>query len=454
MVDIKITKGLDIPIEGQPVGPIQHLHRPERVALDLKSFDDVLLKLLVKQGDTVKIGQPLVLDKKYPERQFVSPGSGIVTDIRRGHRRQLTDIVIQLNDKDEYHEHSPLKASGATREQILNVLLAGGLFAQIRQRPFNTLADPTKTPRSIFVKALESAPLTPSVELQIEGHEREFAAGLEALSKLTSGSVHLVYRQGSTSRVFADTLPVVKHTANGPHPVANQSLHIQEIDPIQKPEDVVWTVTAWDVVAIGHFLLHGKPLIHRVISIAGPGVLKDKLGYYKARLGHPISALTVGRVPRGYFRLISGDPLTGKKVEATDFLGFAHNTFTVIPEATAREFLHFFRLGLNKYSASGCYLSGHLKNSERLYPFTTSQHGEQRAFITNTPYDKVMPLDVSTMLLCKAVMAGDYELADQLGLLTVDAEDFALPTFVCPSKIEMTSLISQGLRTYAQDVLK
>ena len=336
---------------------------------------------------------------------------------------------------------------------MLKALLAGGLFANIRQRPFNLLANPKKIPRSIFVKALESAPLTPSAELQVVGHEEDFATGLHALSLLTTGPVHLIYREGSTCKAFTEAHHVTAHTATGPHPIANHSVHIHFIDPIESADAVIWTVTAYDVVAIGHYLRSGQPLLTRIVSIAGPGIIEGRAGFVRARAGHPISALIAGHVPKGYFRYISGDPLTGDKVEADDFLAFYHTAFTVIPENVSREFLHFFRLGVNKFTASGCYVSGHLNHSHRLYDFTTNQHGEPRAFVTGVPYDKVMPMNISTMLLCKAVMAEDFEQADELGLLEVASEDFALPTFVCPSKIEMTTIIKQGLSHYAKEVL-
>lgn len=454
MVEIKITKGLDIPLAGQPTGTPIDLARPTRVSLNLKPFEDVKFRLLVKPGDLVKIGQPLALDKDCPDRVFVAPGAGLVKEILRGHKRHPTDIVIELSDHEEAVEGLSINPASSTREQILKALLAGGLFCQIRQRPFNQLADPTKTPRSIFVKALESAPLTPSAELQVQGLEEEFAIGLQALSKLTPGNVHLVYRKGSSCRAFTEAQHVQSHTAEGPHPIANHSVHIHAIDPITTTDAVIWTVTALDVVAIGYYLRHGKPYLHRIISIAGPGVLENRAGYARVRAGHPISAIMAGHIPKAFLRYISGDPLMGDRVEADDYLGFSHTVFTVIPEGTNREFLHFLRLGVNKFTASGCYLSGHLKGSERLYDFTTSQHGEPRAFVSNIPYNKVMPLPISPMLLCKALMAEDYELADELGLLEVDSEDFALPTFVCPSKIEQTEIVKQGLRTYAREVLQ
>lgn len=461
MTHIKISKGLDIPIKGKPTGKVAPLflsgesHSAEQhlISLDLKPYEDVRFKLLVQVGDVVKIGQPLAEDKASPGRMFVSPAAGTIQDIRRGLKRVLQDIVIHVSKQEDYHDFGVLNPATATRGQLIERFKEAGIFSRIRSRPFNLLANPEKTPRVIFVKAIESAPFVPPAELQVEGHEKEFQTGLTALSKLTDGVVHLIYHKDSTSKAFKDAQNVQKHTAEGPHPIANASVHIQAIDPIRSWDDTIWTLNAHDVVSIGYLLNTGHNYIDRVISIAGPGVIEGRTGFFKAREGFPVESLIAGRIPKGKQRLISGDPLMGHKVENNDFLGVNHFAFTVVPENTHREFLHFFRLGTDKYSFSKAYVTGHLDNTDREYPFTTNQHGEHRPFIDATLYDLVQPLRVPTMLLVKAVMAEDYDLAQSLGLLEVDSEDFALPTFVCPSKMEMTEIMKGGIKQYAKEML-
>ena len=464
MAHIKIKKGLDIPIKGKPEGERKwlvpdgesssHLTAPQHIGLDLSPFEDVKFKVLVRLDETVKLGQPLLEDKEFPGRVFVSPAGGMVREIRRGLKRRLLDIVIEVSKQEEIVQHPIIQPQKISRQELVEHLKQGGLFAHIRQRPFNFLADPRKMPRSIFVKALESAPFTPPAEMQVMGYEKEFQTGLDALVKLTEGPVHLIYRNGTPYQVFKEAKGVQRHTAEGPHPIANASLHIQEIDPIRAVEDVIWTVDAHAVVAIGYFLQHGRYLVPRIVSIAGPGILEGKTGYFKVREGYPISALVADRLQKGPIRLISGNPLLGHQVDPEDFLGFEDTVFCAVPESEEREFLHFFRLGENKYTFSQTYLSGHVDDSQREYMFTTKQHGEHRPFIDSTLYDQVMPLHVPTMHLVKAVLAEDYDLAADLGLLEVDSEDFALPSFVCPSKIEMIDIIKNGLRRYAADVLK
>lgn len=462
MVHIKVSKGLDVPIAGKPIGmpkpfvpggEVSSLTTPQKIGLDLTPFEECKFRVLARLDEKVKLGQPLVEDKDCPGRYFVSPAGGIVREIRRGLKRRLLDIIIEVSKEEETEKH-PIQTQQITRQELIERLKLGGLFTHIRQRPFNFLANPNKVPRSIFVKAVESAPFTPPAEFQVMGYEKEFQKGLEALTHLTDGKVNLVYRQGTNCKAFLEAKGVEKHTVEGPHPVSNQSLHIAQIDPIQSPEDVVWTLNAHAVVAIGYLLLHGEYFVPRIISIAGPGVVEGQSGYYKVREGYPISALFSGRVKKGLARFISGDPLTGHQVESEDYLGYEDTVFCILTENTKREFLHFFRLGTEKYTYSGAYLTGHLNSDHKEYDFTTNLHGEHRPFIDSSMSDEVMPLNVPTMHLIKAVLAEDYDLATQLGLLEVDSEDFALPSFVCPSKMEMMDIIKKGLSRYASEILK
>ncbi len=454
MVEIKIKRGLDIPIKGKPEtgakgSEVMPLAAPKQVSLNLSPFEGVKFRLLAKVGDVVKQGQPIAEDKGCEGRMFVSPAAGVVKEIRRGLKRRILDIVIDVADEEKIQE---IDVASGSREEIINSLKAGGLFATIRSRPFDRLANPDKVPKSIFVKAIESAPFVPSAEMQVRGHEDDFQRGLLALAKLTDGAVHLVYRKGSQCSAFTDAQNVEKHTAEGPHPIGTHSLHIQKIDPIRSYDEEVWTLNVHDVVGVGHLLRTGRYLIERVISIAGPGVLPEQVGYYRAREGYPVGGLIAGHIQKGLLRFISGDPLIGHKVSVEDFLGYYDYVFCVIPENVKREFMHFFRLGGSKYTFSKAYLSGHYNNQNREYDFTTNLHGEHRAFIDPTLYDQVMPLNINTMLLTKAVMAEDYDLADELGLLEVASEDFALPSFVCPSKIDMTEIVKEGLANYAAEV--
>ena len=450
---IVVKKGLNIPIIGAPSGPIQGISPSKEIGFNFDPFEDIKLRLLVKPGDEVLVGQPLAEDKEVTGRMFVSPAAGRIMDIRRGEKRRLRAIIIERAFQEEQLKFEIQDLHQLSREELLRLLLQAGFFAHIRMRPFNRLANPLHLPRSIFVKAIETAPFVPSPELQIQGYENEFAMGLDALKKLTTGPVHLVFSATSTSKAFLDAKNVEKHMVSGPHPAGCASVHIHNIDPIKKSDDVIWTVTAQDVLFIGNFLLRRKFMTEQVIAIAGPGVLAEKRHYVRARLGHSVGDCVGSRLSPGLQRIIGGNVLTGEKLEMQDFLAPSHTCLTVIPESQDREFLHFFRLGKDKYSATGAYVSGHTKDPTKLYPFTTNQHGEERPFIDGSIYDKVMPMRILTMQLVKAVLAEDFELAEKLGLLEVDSEDFALAEFICPSKVEMVDIIKQGLKNYAKEIL-
>lgn len=460
MVHIKTTQGLEIPLEGSPQGEILPFEVNgqkaiiKQIALNLDSFETTKFKLLVRPGDQVKIGQPLAQDKITPEMMFVSPAAGKVKEIRRGLKRRLLDIVIDVDSNEQAVDYGAFDLSRKSPEELKKHLLAAGLFPHIRQRPFGHPANPNKKPRYILVRAIESAPFVPSAEMQVQGHEVDFQLGLNALNLLADGAVHLVFRKDTPCSAFTAAKSVIKHTAEGIHPIGTDSVLIHHLSPIRNGEDVIWTLQVNDVIAIGYLLRTGHYFTERIVSIAGSGILSERTGYFRIREGVPISSLMLGRVENEPMRLISGNPLTGKKVELTDFLCFQDHVFTVLPESVDREFLHFLRLGADKFTASRTYLSSLFSSSKRKYFFNTSAHGEERGFITAEPYDKVFPMNISTMHLVRAVMAEDFDLAEKLGLLEIIPEDFALPTFVCPSKIEMVQIMKQGLKRYAAEILE
>ncbi len=442
---IKITKGLDLPVDGEASAPVQPLSAPVRVGARFENVDSHL-KLLVKSGDAVAIGSPLVEHKAYPGMKFVSPGSGKVGEIRRGERRSVQSIAIELDAKERFEPLAMADLEQATKEEIIEHFKRSGLFAYLRRRPFDQICNPAFPPRSIFVKGLESAPLMPSAENQVKGREEAFAAGLKCLAKIAP--VHLVVHVGCASFEFAQALNVQVHTVEGPHPRANPSVHIQAIDPIRSAQDVVWTTDVLGVLAIGEIALHGRYPIERVVAIGGGAIPTAERRFVRTRLGVQIGDLlrAAGSHPDSA-RLICGDPLTGVSSTPEEFMGPAHTALIALPEASnERQLLSFMRLGRDKFTATCTYLSRWLpKWPAKTFGFTTHQHGEERAFIDPRPYDQVMPLNVCVVELVKACQIRDFSRADRLGLLQVAAEDFALPTFICPSKIEISQAIENAL---------
>lgn len=445
-MQIKIKKGLDIPLAGCATGDIVELKAPTKVAATFDFPGGASFKLLVKAGDRVQIGTPLAEHKVYKGLYLTSPGGGSIGEIRRGERRSLQAISIDIGASEESERATPLDVHSASREVLIDSFKRWGLLFYLRRRPFDQLCDPAQLPRSIFVKALESAPGSPAAELQVTGRERAFQLGLNALSAIAK--VHLVHAKNSDCKCFTEAKGVEIHSAEGPHPRSSASVHIQAIDPIQSASDVVWTIDTLGVLAIGALLGEGRFELEQVVALSGLGLAPSQRGYYRARRGGSISdLLRASPGPSPAFRLIAGDPLTGTACTREDFLGFSHQALVAIPESRERQFLNFFRLGAGKFTATRTYWTG----LARAFGFTTHLHGQERAFIDARPYRRVMPLDICVVELVKACLANDFQRADELGLLQVDAGDLALPTFICPSKIEIRHIIEQALVKRVQD---
>lgn len=427
---LKIKKGLNIPLSAVPQGEIKDFPLSHTIALDFNPFEKLSFSLLKKEGDLVKLGEPIAIDKKCPERVFVSPGSGKITGIVRGLKRRLLSVIIETDQKQ-----TPFKQSEGTLENLIHA----GLFPHIQMRPCLRIAHPKQKPEAIFIRAIASAPFAPPPELEVEGHEETFSLAVEALSKLCP--IHLVYREGSECTTFTQASHAEVHSASGPHPIANPSIHIQAIHPIKRNHQVVWTLSVSDAIAIGKWLKEGIYYPERVISVAGEGVPEEKRGYYRVNRGISIEAV-IGKLEED-IRVISGDPLTGEI--SRGYLGFYHNVICAFHEAPKqREFLHFLKLKRKGYTASKAYFF-----RKKSPGFTTLQHGEERPFVDGTIYDKVMPLNIETMPLIKTLMTEQYDKGEALGLLEVAPEDFALSAFICPSKIEMPEIVKQALQGYA-----
>lgn len=443
MVHLKIKRGLNIPLIGDPAGDLQKLPQPSTVALDLDLFYFLRFSLLKKPGDKVAIGEPIVEDKSCPGRVFVSPASGVIKDVVRGLKRRILRLTIHCDQTPCFFDHGTCNAE--SKDDLLAHLMKGGLFPHISVRPCNRLPSPDVIPDAIFVTAIASAPFAPPPELELQGHEILFQKGLTALASLCP--VHLITRPES---VFLSVSDVETHTAEGPHPISYPSIHIAAIHPIIKNDQSVWTLGVSDVVAVGLLVAEGKYYHHQVLSLAGEGLSESKRGYFKLPRGFPIQDLIAGRCADEKVRLISGNPLMGTKVEQDEYLKFFDTTFCVLPEPSEkRRFCHFIRPGTKSYTNTRAYFK-----KKKPYSFTTLQHGEERAFVDGGIYEKVMPLNIPVMHLIKAILAEDFELAESFGLLSVAPEDFALPAFICPSKIEMPEIIRRGLRSYAEQYLE
>jgi len=449
MAQIEIKKGHDIRMVGVPSLDLVRAPRPQTVAIKPIEFRGCKPKLLVNTGDTVKIGTPLFHNKRQPSVQWVSPAAGTVKYIQIGPRRTVERIIISVASREDSVAHPAIKAAEIKtlgRDKIKETLLAGGVWPMIRQRPYNKVANPEETPRDIFISGWNTAPCSVDLELALEGKQAAFQAGLDALSVLTDGQIHLSIKETTKSEVFLKAQGVKLHTFSGPHPAGNVGIQIHHIQPI-KPRDVVWVVQAQQVVTIGQFLLTGvfDPAI--VATVGGPGV-KNPV-HLQTRMGVNLGAVLEDRLQPGDQRIISGDVLTGKKTSLEGYLGFYDTTISVIPEGGKREFMGMLRPGSSRtrYSLMRAFF-GAKKNP---YPFNTLQNGSERAMIPLNAWEDVLPMDILPNALFRSILAKDIEEMEQLGIYECDEEDFALCSFACPSKIDVGAVIRQGLELMEQE---
>ena len=311
----------------------------------------------------------------------------------------------------------------------------------IKQRPFSVIANSKQTPKSIFVNGFSSVPLAPDYDLLVEGFEKEFQAGLDVLSKLTEGKVHLnVSAKKTSSKVLLNAKNVQINKFSGPHPAGNTSVHINRVDPINKGESI-WYTHPQEVISIGNLFLNGKLDFKRVFAFTGSEVNNPK--YYRSYVGACITNMTSGNIKGENNRFISGNVLSGEKIYKEGFIGFYDYQATVIPEGNYHEFFGWILPGLKKFSISGTFMSKLFKN--RKYRLDTNLHGGHRAMVMTGQYEKVFPFDIYPMQLLKAILVDDIDLMEQLGIYEIDEEDFALCEVIDTSKTEMQKIVREGL---------
>lgn len=450
MSTFKITKGHDIRILGRAEKAIVDGGAAKRVALQPIEFQGIRPRLNVDVGQKVKLGTELFHDKAHPEIRFVAPGGGTIVAVSRGARRVLTEIILELDGDEEAEELQSFEVGAiaqCTREQIVEALLLGGVWPLLKQRPFGRVPIPTDAPKSIFVQGMDTAPLALDPNVVLEGEDEAFQAGLDGLSRLTDGAVHLCVEDGAElASALANARGVETHRFSGKHPAGNPGTHIHFIDPVQSGE-TVWHLKAVEVLDMGRLLLTGRHPTERVVALVGGCV--DEPQYVRTRVGVSMRDLTEGRVTRENIRYISGTVLNGASVGKGGFVRFADRTVHLLQEGGPRHFLSWASLGADKYTASRAFPSGVVPRGDQ--DFDTRLHGGPRAIVDIGQYDAVMPLNVMPVPLIKSLIAGDLEEAEKLGMLELVEEDLALCTFVCPSVIDFGEILRKGLDLYEKE---
>lgn len=438
---IKLSRGFDIKLLGKPTP--EHLDVPQPRLFALKPTDVVgigpIPKLLVELGSRVLSGEPLFFDKGDPRVRFSSPVSGEVVEIRRGAKRAITEVVISADAEQEFNAFDRLDLATSSREAVVGLLLESGAWGLLKQRPFNTVADPDATPRDIFISCFDTAPLAPDHNILIKGKEAAFQNGLRVLAKLTSGDVHLGVGPDS-SDVFTKAEGVKTASFSGPHPAGNVGIQIHHVAPINKG-DVVWTLKPQDVAIIGKLFSEGVFDAERTVALTGSET--DRTGYFNTRIGASVDTLLSGRLKNDRVRCISGNPLTGTQIAKDGFLGLYDDQITVIETGDRPEFLGWLVPSYKRPSLSRTFLSFLRPNKQ--YHVNTNNHGEERAYVMTNQYESVVPMDLYPQHLIKSILYSDFEQMEGLGIYEVVEEDLALCEFVCTSKQPVQQILRAGL---------
>jgi Na+-transporting NADH:ubiquinone oxidoreductase subunit A len=443
---IKIKRGKNISLVGKASNEIVSASAPSTFAIKPTDFKGLVPKMVVKQGDEVKAGDILFTDKKNSRVCFTSPVSGEVAEVVRGERRAIQAVVILADATNNYKEFNTSGYESKSSDELKELLLTSGLWPYLVQRPFGTIAEIDAQPKAIHISGFDSAPLAADLAITLEGQEKYLQAGINALSKFTDGKIHLNLHQDSNNAVYNQITGVEKNMFSGPHPSGLVGIQIHHIDPINKG-DVVWTIKPQHVAFIGKFLETGKLDLEQKVVIAGSEVKKP--AYYNLRVGSSLEKVLENNLNSENVRVISGDVLTGSNAGKKGYLSFFNNQITVIPEGDDYEFFGWLIPSYARPTISSSLpISKFLKKT---FKVNTNFHGEPRAFVVSGEYEKVLPMDVMPVQLLKSVLAMDLEQMENLGIYEVIEEDMALCEFVCTSKQEVQSILSEGLELMAEE---
>ena len=447
--DIRIRKGLDISLLGSAEKQTKELPLASLYCLKPSDFHLVIPKLVAREGAVVKAGDTIFYDKRDERVLFPSPVSGTITEIVRGERRKILEIRITPDNVQSFQDFGKKNVVDLSAEQIKAHLLQSGCWPFIKQRPYDVIANPDGQPKAIFVSACKTNPLAPDYDYVLKGKEQELQTALTALSKLTTGKVHVSVFKDSSLSPFRNLKDIEIHNVSGPHPAGNVSTQIAHISPINKGE-VVWVVNPQDLVVIGELFLTGKLNITRTVALTGANM--NKPHYVTALAGAQISGVIDGGVKDATnTRIISGDVLTGHKVDEKGFLGYYEDQITAIPEGNDYDLFGWAKPISNKISLTRALTFSWL-NPKKKYNLNTNTNGEHRAFVVTGMYEEVFPLDIYPMQLLKACLYKDLDELENLGAYEVAPEDFALTEFVCVSKQPHQQIIREGLDLMIQEL--
>ena len=449
---VTIKRGVNIDLLGETKSELGALHTISTAALKPSDFNGVRFKLSVKEGDEVKAGTPLLFNKDLEVMKFCSPVSGEVVAIVRGAKRRILEVRVLADKKTKYENFGAVDPHAIAREAIIEKMLESGVWPMLKQRPYNVAANPEITPKAIFISGFDTAPLAPDLGIILEGQEKEFQTGVDALAKLTDGPVHLGISESKATGKTLSAVRGVKVTKyKGPHPAGLVGVHIHHLDPIDKGEHV-WTISPEHVAIIGRLFLTGTYDARTVVALSGKEI-KER-NYVQTVVGASVKELLDNNLSDDIpVRIISGNVLTGSKIEADGYIGFFERQITAIREGVEPELFGWLIPKPNKFSISRALPSWFMRQvGEVKYDLDTNNHGEHRAFVVSGEYEKVFPFDIFPVHLLKAILNEDIDAMEKLGLYEVVEEDFALCEVVCTSKINVQNIVRDGLNLLRSEV--
>ena len=438
---IKLRKGLDINLKGKAAKQKFSVKAAAQYALVPDDFVGMTPKVVVREGDKVKAGDALFVNKKQTDVKFASPVSGVVQAVVRGDRRKVLRVVVEADKDQQYVDFGQKQVASLDGDAVVKALLEAGLFGYINQLPYAVSTTPDQKPRAVFVSALRDMPLAGDFEYELQGNEEDFQTGLTALSKVAP--VYLGIGAKQTSKALTEAKDVEVNVFDGPCPAGNVGVQVNNIAPVNKGE-VVWTVDPTAVIFFGRLFRTGKVDLRRLVAVAGSEITKPE--YAEVLVGQPIADLLEGKfAAKDHVRIINGNPLTGRKATMDDFVGGHTSEITVIPEGdNVDEMLGWILPRTNDFSVSRSYFSW-LFGKNKEYALDARVKGGERHMIMSGEYDKVLPMDIYAEYLIKAIIAGDIDRMEQLGIYEVAPEDFAVAEFVDSSKLELQHIVRQGL---------
>lgn len=449
---IKLKKGLDIKLIGEAGQVKVDAKTPSMVALKPTDFHGLIPKVTLKAGDKIKRGEALFYDKYNKEVLFVSPVSGTLNEIVRGAKRKILEVRVSVDGTDEVVQFETADPEKLSRDEVKAMMLKGGLWPFLRQRPLDKVANPEITPKAIFISAFDSSPLAPDYDFIMHDQGAMFQKGIDALAKLTDGKVNLtVNGNGAPDEVFKNAKNVVLNTISGKHPAGNVGTQIHHIDPIDKGE-FVFTIKPQDVLAIGKFFAEGRFDASRVVALTGSEAKNRK--YYKTIIGAQVSSIIKDNLEQDNVRVVSGNALTGENVGEEGFLGYYDAQITILPEGNQHKFFlteGWLAPGFDKFSSHRLFPSWLTPNKK--YRLDTNLNGEPRGFVVTGEMEKVFPFDILPMQLIKAIIVNDIDAMENLGIYEIVPEDFALCEYVCTSKINIQDKIRTGLDVLEQETM-